>query len=279
MTEAIKLVTFIDIFFVILLVLSSSFSGVFSEIIYFLAFLIPFAMGFYYSKKLKQKREEIKGVAEPCETVLHFDLKRVKSLLPLIPSSVAIVFLASLVSSLLLSMLGITAPPVEDEGIVLMLIYHALIPAVLEEALFRYIPMKVILPYSRRGCIIYSAFAFALIHCNFYQMPYAFIAGAIFMLIDVALDSVWPSVILHFINNSASIIWIKYCSEELPSVIFVSALLVLATLSLTYVLLNREKYRQIFTGAFAKGESGSIGYPPFILLIITCYIAAASLFM
>ena len=82
--------------------------------------------------------------------------------------------------------------------------------------------MKLLLPYSKRHTVIYSSLFFALIHCSFSQMPYAFIAGVIFMLVDVAFDSVWPSIILHFVNNSLSIVWMKYCSGTVATLVMLS---------------------------------------------------------
>ena len=188
-----------------------------------------------------------------------------------------LVFLSSLVTSLLLSLVGVSAPPLEDKGIVIMLLIHALIPAFLEEALFRYIPMKLLLPYSRRWCVIYSALCFALIHCSFYQMPYAFVAGLIFMIVDIAFDSVLPSLILHFINNAVSVVWIKYCSGMTGSVIFISSLALLSLVSMVVIYKRRSEYSSIFKGSFDKGESSEITYAPFLLAVITFYLAFSNL--
>ena len=209
MKEAVKVLTLLDIIFVVLLVISGSIGSILGDIVYFAAFLIPITVGFYYSGDLKYKREEIMGVAEPPDRVLELDRTRLRALLPLVIPTVAVVFLSSLLSSLLLSALGIKGAVTENEGIVKMILVHAAAPAFFEEALFRYIPIKLLLPYSKRWCIIYSAFCFALIHCNLFSIPYAFVAGILFMMIDIALESVWPSVILHLINNIASVIWMK----------------------------------------------------------------------
>jgi membrane protease YdiL (CAAX protease family) len=277
MTEAIKVMTFISVIFVILLVISGMLPGIVGEIVYYLAFIAAVAIGFYSSNGLKYKREEVRGIAEPAETLLGFDIERIKKLLPLVFPTVTVVFLFSLVSSLLLSLVGAKAPEVEAQGIASMLFLHALIPAFLEEALFRYIPMKLLLPYSKRWCVMYSALCFALIHCSFYQMPYAFIAGLIFMIVDVAFGSVWPSVILHFINNAASVVWIKYCSGITGYVIFVSSLLVLSLISVLFIIRKWKEYCAAFRGALDKGESSAITYAPFTLALITCYIAFVNL--
>ena len=197
MTEALKVVTLINIMFIALLMLSGSLGTLAGEVAYYIAFVVPVLIGFYAAKDLQYKREEIAGIAEKPDRLMSLDCKRVGTLIPLVTPVVAIVFLVSVITSLLLSLIGIESAPIEDSGIVSMLLAHALVPAIFEEALFRYIPMKLLLHYSRRWCVLYSAFCFALIHCSFVQMPYAFVAGAIFMSVDVAFGSVWPSVILH----------------------------------------------------------------------------------
>ena len=278
MTQAVKVVTFIYIIFVIMLVLSGTLGGVVGEAVYYLAFMIPITIGFYSSKGLRYEREEMAGVAEAPDTLLEvkrFDFKR---LIPLVSPTVAVVFLISLITSLLLSLLGVSTPTVEDRNIFLMILLHALVPAVFEELLFRYIPMKLLLPYSKRWCILYSAMCFALIHCSFLQMPYAFAAGVIFMIIDVAMGSVWPSLILHFINNVASIIWIKYCSRMTASVIFISFMLILSIVSLVFVYKKRGVYKNMLRGVFDKGDAFAVTYAPVALILITCYLASVNLF-
>jgi len=278
MTEAIKIVTFINVLFIILLMLSGTIGGILGEIVYYLAFFVPIAVGFYSSKGLKYKREEIAGVSEPREKLLDLKLEDIKKLLPLTAPTVTAVFLVSLLTSLFLSLFGVSAPAVENKGIVVMLLVHAFVPAVLEEALFRYIPMKLILPYSKRWCIIYSALYFALIHCSFSQMPYAFIAGVIFMVINVCIGNIWPSLILHFVNNAVSVIWIKYCSGVTATVIFIISLAILTAISLVFIYKNRKAYRDIFYGVLDKGEAARITNAPLALILITCYIASVNMF-
>lgn len=277
MKEAVKILTLLDIIFVILLVVSGSLGSIFSDVVYFLAFLLPIAIGFYYSADLKSKREEIKGVAEPPESVLELDRTRLLTLIPLVVPTVAIVFLTSLLSSLLLAALGIGGAVTENEGIVEMILVHAVAPALFEEALFRYIPIRLLLPYSKRLCIIYSAFCFALIHCNLFSIPYAFVAGILFMVIDIALESVWPSVILHLINNIASVIWMKYCSLSPGAIVFMSILAALLLTSIAVIFVKRDKYKELFKGVFDKGEGVGSTYAPFVLAAICLYIAFANI--
>lgn len=277
MDEAGKLINLLYVIFILLLALSGSFGGLMGELIYYLAFFIPILIGFYYSKELQRKREEVKGVAEPPDRLLSFDKVRAVKLAPLVAPSILVIFFTSLTTSVILSFFGITASPVEDVGIIRMLLIHALIPAVLEELLFRYVPLKLIAPYSRKWCIIYSAICFSLIHCSFVQMPYAFVAGFIFILIDVMLGSVWPSIILHFLNNAVSVIWMKYASGIGASVIFTVALVLLAIVSLIFALKRREEYKSDLIGAFETAERNITLNIPIILTVICFYLAWTAL--
>jgi membrane protease YdiL (CAAX protease family) len=258
-----------------MLAASGMFSGFIGEALYYLAFLIPILMGFYSSLGLKKGREQMRGLAEPADSFHTIDRARLVKLLPLVAPAVFAVFLTSMLSSLLLSLFGVTSAPVEDVGIVRMLLIHALVPAVLEEALFRYIPMKLLLPYSRRWCVIYSALVFALIHCSFVQMPYAFVAGIIFMTVDVALGSALPSVILHFVNNAASVVLMKYCSTPVATAVFISVMLLLTLVSLVFVYRRRGEYLSDIRAAFDKGEGFAATYSP-LALVVVCFCLAAS---
>lgn len=277
MDEAGKLINLLYVIFILLLALSGSFGGLMGELIYYLAFFIPILIGFYYSKELQRKREEVKGVSEPPDRLLSFDKVRAVKLAPLVAPSILVIFFTSLTTSVILSFFGITASPVEDVGIIRMLLIHALIPAVLEELLFRYVPLKLIAPYSRKWCIIYSAICFSLIHCSFVQMPYAFVAGFIFILIDVMLGSVWPSIILHFLNNAVSVMWMKYASGIGASVIFTVALVLLAIVSLIFALKRREEYKTDLIGSFETAERNITLNIPIILTVICFYLAWTAL--
>ena len=276
-TLAVRLVTLLDVIFIVLLAISGSVSGLIGDLIYYVAFILPITVGFFCSSELKRKREEIAGVAEKPDRLLTFDRNALRKTVPLVAPAVATVFAVSFLTSMLMSVFGVQSPPVEKTDIVTMLIVHALTPAIFEEALFRYIPMKLLMPYSKRWCVIYSAFCFALIHCSFPQMPYAFIAGVIFMVIDIAFGSVWPSVILHFLNNTTSVISMKYCTDIPSMLIFFGIMMLICTVSLFFTYKRKEEYKHLISGALDKGDSFAVGYAPFALALICCCVALTSI--
>jgi hypothetical protein len=127
--------------------------------------------------------------------------------------------------------------------------------------------------------VFYSAFCFALIHCSFPQMPYAFIAGVIFMAVDIAFDSIWPSVILHFVNNAASVLMMKYCHTLTATLIFVGVLVCISAVSVFFIYKNRREYGSLIHTSFEKGQRAEYGYPIFILVILCGYIAVSRLLL
>ena len=78
----------------------------------------------------------------------------------------------------------------------------ALLPAILEEIIFRgifFFGYRETNPITK--AVFINSLAFAALHLNFQQFFYAFAMGWIFCLIDFSLNSIIPSMTLHFIFN------------------------------------------------------------------------------
>lgn len=86
-------------------------------------------------------------------------------------------------------------------GAIVYLLTLAVLPAFLEEFAFRGIVMGCLRRHGNALAVIGSSLLFGLIHGNFIQIPFAFALGCFFAYADILCDSVWPSVIIHFINN------------------------------------------------------------------------------
>ena len=88
-----------------------------------------------------------------------------------------------------------------------VLVYFVLIavlPAFLEEFLFRGAVLTLLRPYGDGFAVLMSAAFFALIHCNLEQAPAAFLTGLALGCSVIFSGSVWPAVLAHFINNGLS---------------------------------------------------------------------------
>ena len=165
------------------------------------------------------------------------------------PSMLLIIGISFVVSSLL-ALLG-KSDLVDVSGPILpQLLSHALLPAVLEEMVFRYIPIRFLGGRSRRAAIIVSSVMFALVHMSLFRIPYALVAGVIFAYITVLTGSILPSMLLHFANNTVSVLWMRD-PETAPYIILI-VLAVLTLLSAVYIVVRRGDYlksiRETFSG-------------------------------
>ncbi len=81
------------------------------------------------------------------------------------------------------------------------LVCTALIPALFEEFAFRGVMLQALCKYGDGVAIAVSSLAFALMHGNFSQIPFALILAFALGTITVITGSVAPAVIVHLVNN------------------------------------------------------------------------------
>ena len=90
-------------------------------------------------------------------------------------------------------------------SVVLSFVTMAIIPAFVEEFLFRGLIQSNLRPFGRGTAIVGSAFLFGVMHQNIQQIFYATIAGLVLGYIYEVTDSIWCGVLLHFFNNAFSV--------------------------------------------------------------------------
>lgn len=86
--------------------------------------------------------------------------------------------------------------------------------------------------------ILISAAVFGVMHVNPAQISYSFLSGILYGWIYFKLKSVWPSVILHSINNSISMILIQFFpnDDRLIDIFNGNTMIMCITLSFTLIL-------------------------------------------
>ena len=242
MKTALTYLTFLDLIFLLLLSLSGFFSEPLSSIVYFLAFIVPLLA---FAVVVKTKKCELLPIR------VTISRKNLCFTLPLIIPTVGLIMFLSFLTSQILG-LFFEAPAVDVSGNILVAVtVHALFPAIFEEALFRYVPIALISPHSRRAAVLVSALLFSLVHCNLFQIPYAFFAGIALAVIDIASDSILPSLIIHFLNNLLSVIYMRYCDSPAFAWMFISGLVLLCIISAVFIIIHRDEYKKrtlIFDG-------------------------------
>lgn len=234
MKKAIIAICAADIIFLLMLMLSGIFDGILFYTVYTLAFVLSFAAGILISRELSYNN------------YLRFGKREARLTLPIIPLTVFIIIITSVLTSIALSFFGLQDDTVLEGNFFEALITYALLPAVFEELLFRYLPLRVLSHHSPRIAVFISAALFAAVHLDPFQLLYAFVAGAIFMSIDIMCESVWPSVIIHFINNALSVVSFFLAEYEVFTLAYIPVLLVLSTFAAIDVYSRRDEYIRLF---------------------------------
>ncbi len=87
---------------------------------------------------------------------------------------------------------------------ILNIFFTALLPAVCEETTHRGMLLKGSLGFGATKAIIISALLFGLLHMNIQQFFYATIIGLYLGFIALHSDSIYPCIVIHFMNNALS---------------------------------------------------------------------------
>lgn len=130
-----------------------------------------------------------------------------------LPLTLLSTFLINFISLMFQSFMGVDfTSGMEDMAVtsvkdfLFMTLFVAIIPAILEEIAIRGILLQPLRRFGDGFAIVVSAVIFSLLHGNMVQVPYTIIAGIYFGYVVVATGSLWPSIILHFLNNFYSVI-------------------------------------------------------------------------
>lgn len=91
-------------------------------------------------------------------------------------------------------------------GFLISVFSMAVVPAIIEEFAIRGVVMQPLRRYGDGFAIVASASIFSIMHGNMAQIPYTVVGGLYLGYLTIATGSIWPSIILHFINNMYSVI-------------------------------------------------------------------------
>ena len=87
----------------------------------------------------------------------------------------------------------------------LMVLVSAVLPAVVEEIIFRGAILRGLMRYGPATAVILSSVLFSLVHMNPLQTVYQFALGIVLALVVLKTGKLIYAIILHFINNFAII--------------------------------------------------------------------------
>ena len=206
----------------------------------YLTFIVILTVGASFIKK----RGPVEN--EPAFT-FGFRGKAFAVTLPLFAPTIAVVMATAALTSLLLSVLGYNQSSTVEGNLLYCILANALMPAVFEELIFRYLPIKLLQPYSRKWCVIFSVIFFSAMHLDIFKIPYAAVAGLVFVLIDIYAGGVLPSVILHFLNNLLSLLlMLSYFDKSSPALLLTTAGIIIL-ISFIAILALFGKYKRLIS--------------------------------
>lgn len=167
-------------------------------------------------------------------------------------------------------------PSLAGGGIVGVLIVVAVLPAVLEETLFRGAILEGIKDCGTAAACLLGGLLFCIFHQSPAQTVYQFICGASFTLLAIRAQSLLPTVLIHFLNNAVIILDAKFSflanlSLAGQIVIYVVSGICLVGSLAWLIFGEREKTEE---AAVRKGEIRPFVYPalPGILLCALMWI-------
>jgi membrane protease YdiL (CAAX protease family) len=225
----------------LLSLLFSGFSGILRELGVVLSYVLPLALFLTPFYKSCEKNADI-----------GFSYKPTLRFLPLFPLFLAGVIIISVTTSYISAEIGYETHPVSpSEHIYLAIIFDVLVPAICEELLCRYALLRLLSPFGRGGAALLSALLFALMHANFYQMPYAFFAGFFLSALALSSKSALLPVIFHVLNNLTAVILSLIPSAAVSYFYFA----VIALLPLAFLFAYKKGLYSECVGCVSDGSS------------------------
>lgn len=256
------------ILFLMFIFLSSATGGIIAYVSYILAYFLPLVLFLVFLRDKESTPERL----------LVLKKNDIGFVLPIFAPTVLLVIGVSVATSYIVtSITGQTNSVDLGDSLLMAIVSHALIPALFEELLFRFLPISLLGQYSRSGLVLISAVFFALIHHSLFSIPYAFVAGVIFMTVALITDSVIPTVLLHFINNTMSVLFIFYGDNSIFVSILIGLLLLLSILSVAIIFLRRKEYLNRLSKTFSGEFKVSLSPISISFILLNLLIAVFSI--
>ena len=262
--RGVRIITAASLGFFILFILSGAVGGALGNVLYYLALPVSgFSALFICKSDLSE------------EKMLSIKASDVKASLAYVFPTVLLVMTVSYLTGLFFSLFGISTDEKITEPLPIAILVYALYPAVFEELLFRYIPLRLSHKMPRGVLVAVSAASFALVHADLTAISYALFAGVLLILVDLKYKSVLPSIIIHFTNNLCSVLYILYSSREGFAVLYFGTITLLSAISLPFVIKMEKGGDGVFATPIGKTFGKPDTYKELIALAIPTLLVAA----
>lgn len=103
--------------------------------------------------------------------------------------------------------------PMSFWSFLLSLLTVAVMPGLFEEFSHRGMLLSGFTKMSSIKAVVLSGLLFGLMHLNINQFFYAFVVGMLLAIVALITKSIWPSVIIHFMNNGINT-YLDYASSN-----------------------------------------------------------------
>lgn len=176
--------------------------------IYLILMCIVFALSIYIPylvlKAYIPKKEKVENITKEDKK------KSVIKCIKYIVLSIPVMSIIQVICSFAIEKIGISSDITDAMGLfdysgrlatVLLFIEIAILPAIFEELFIRKGVYGVLRQKGAIFATIVSALVFATIHMNITQFIFAFLIGILFAIVREKTGKMYPTMILHFINN------------------------------------------------------------------------------
>jgi len=140
---------------------------------------------------------------------------------------------------------GVISASVYGSDDIPLIICMAILPAVLEEMVFRGILLEEYRSYGEVTAVLMTSLCFTMIHFSLENFLYYLFAGVIFGIITFATDSCVPAIILHTLNNVISLkledAYISYIEQLGGKMLFIFLAVTLFLILLAVMFARVEK--------------------------------------
>lgn len=205
-------------------------------------------------------------------------------------SAVGMCMLSNIINSYVLaffSEIGLSVPDAPQTmvntpaSLAINLFTLAVLPALLEEMIYRGYILRTLRPYGNWFAVIISSLLFSLMHGNLRQIPFAFIVGLVLGLLYVVTDNIWMPIAVHFTNNAISVLMEYFgfsLSEENVGVFYALVIygLVFVGVLAAVVLFSMYKRNVVVpkanTSLSASKRTATLLLTPLFLLSLIIYL-------
>ena len=131
-----------------------------------------------------------------------------------VPAGLGLCMLGNVITSYIVSfskLIGheFVSPPLNYpegvSGLIVSVLRVVLIAAFCEELAFRGVSLQPLRRHGQWFAVVCSACLFGLLHGNLVQAPFALLVGIGFGWICIKTGSIWPTILIHFLNNLFSV--------------------------------------------------------------------------